>query len=95
MSDRRIARRLIVSGRVQGVWFRGWTVDQARALRLDGWVRNRIDGTVEVMVAGQAESVDGLMALCRDGPRHAQVASVDSAPANDPGAIGFGQRPTA
>ena len=94
MADQRIARRLTVSGRVQGVWFRGWTIDQARALRLDGWVRNRTDGTVEVLAAGPANAVERLMALCHGGPPHAQVTAVDSVPADDPGAIGFGQKPT-
>ena len=45
-------RRILVHGRVQGVWFRGWTVDVARALGLDGWVRNRRDGSVEILASG-------------------------------------------
>lgn len=94
MSDRRSARRLIVTGRVQGVWFRGWTVDQARKLGLDGWVRNRTDGTVEILAAGSTDAIARLAALCRVGPPHAQVASVDSIAADDPGATGFGQKPT-
>lgn len=46
------ARRLTVRGRVQGVGFRAWTVREAKALGLDGWVRNRRDGTVEVLACG-------------------------------------------
>ena len=95
MADRRVARRLTVRGRVQGVWFRGWTVDQARRLGLDGWVRNRADGTVEVLAAGRPDAVDRLAALCQVGPPHARVASVDSMAADDPGRTGFDQRPTA
>ena len=95
MSDDRIARRLVISGRVQGVWYRGWTVDQARALGLDGWVRNRTDGTVEALIAGSQAAVDQLVALCGEGPPHARVTAVDSTPADDPGPVGFNQRPTA
>ena len=52
-----IAVRVIITGRVQGVWFRGWTVQEALARRLNGWVRNCPDGTVEVVLAGPAEKV--------------------------------------
>ena len=44
--------RLSITGRVQGVWYRGWTVDQAKALGLAGWVRNFTDGSVEALVNG-------------------------------------------
>jgi len=94
VTDRQ-ARRLIVSGRVQGVWYRGWTVDQARALRLDGWVRNRVDGTVEILAAGSEDALDRLTRLCRRGPLHARVDGVDSEPADDPGAVPFHQRRSA
>lgn len=94
MSDDRIARRLVISGRVQGVWYRGWTVDQARALGLDGWVRNRNDGTVEIVVAGPADAVERLTALCEQGPRDARVDGIEATSVPDPGATGFGQRAT-
>lgn len=93
--EERHARRLIVTGRVQGVWYRGWTVDQARALHLDGWVRNRTDGTVEILAAGSEDAINMLATLCKRGPPHAQVETVESLPADDPRTVGFRQRPTA
>jgi len=62
---------------VQGVWFRGST--QAEALRqgVDGWVRNRRDGSVEVVFEGDHEAVERMMAWCRSGPRFARVDAVD------------------
>ena len=56
-----------IEGRVQGVWFRGWTVDDATRLKLDGWVRNRRDGSVEALFAGRAQAVDKMLAACRRG----------------------------
>lgn len=94
MTDDRVARRLVVSGRVQGVWYRGWTVDQAHTLGLDGWVRNRTDGTVEIVVAGPADAVERLATLCKQGPHDARVDGIEATSAQDPGATGFGQRAT-
>ena len=70
-------RHVVVHGRVQGVWFRGST--QAEALRqgVDGWVRNRRDGSVEVVFEGDQEAVERMMAWCRSGPRFARVDAVD------------------
>ena len=51
--------RVVISGRVQGVWYRGWTVDEARARGLDGWVRNRRDGSVEAVFQGPAAAHEG------------------------------------
>ena len=90
----RIARRLVIRGRVQGVWYRGWMVDRAMERDLDGWVRNRADGTVEAIVAGEADDVDELICLCQRGPRAARVDAVDVAESEDPGSTGFDQRPT-
>jgi acylphosphatase len=86
--------RLRIAGRVQGVWYRGWTVDQARELGLDGWVRNRRDGGVEAVVAGPAELVDELIARCRIGPPAALVEHVDVTPESEDVAPGFHQKPT-
>lgn len=90
----RIARRMIVSGRVQGVWFRGWTVEEAQARALDGWVRNRRDGTVEALVAGPEQAVLAMIEACHHGPPSGHVASVDVVDAEDPGPTRFHQRRT-
>lgn len=90
----RIARRIHIKGRVQGVWYRGWTVDQARELGLDGWVRNRIDGSVEAVAAGPAEQVQELVTRCRRGPPAARVEAVTVEETPGVGAAGFVQKPT-
>lgn len=73
----KVARHLMISGRVQGVFFRNWTVDTAKAMGLGGWVRNRMDGSVEALVEGPAEAVERFIALAHEGPPAAQVARVD------------------
>ena len=94
MGDAGTAVHVIVSGRVQGVWFRGWTCEQARALGLTGWVRNRRDGSVEAVFAGPPAAVDQMVAACRQGPPAARVDAVSASPASDPGLSGFEARPT-
>ncbi len=76
------AVRLLISGRVQGVWYRGWAVDTARALGLRGWVRNCRDGRVEALVAGPERLVDKFVAACREGPPAAHVTGVEVTPAS-------------
>lgn len=90
-----IARRIIVSGRVQGVFYRGWTVETARSLGLTGWVRNRRDGDVEILAIGREEKVKALAELCRKGPPAARVTEVTVSPAEPEQASTFEQRPTA
>jgi acylphosphatase len=87
-------RRIRVSGRVQGVWFRGWTEQEARALGLDGWVRNRRDGSVEILVTGEEAAVQRLIALCREGPAAARVERVEVEESDEETAPGFSQRAT-
>lgn len=70
-------RRVIVHGRVQGVFFRGSTQDRARAEGVHGWVRNRADGSVEAVFEGAPEAVAALVDFCRAGPRWAQVERVE------------------
>lgn len=94
MSEERIAQRLRIHGRVQGVFYRGWTVERAEALRLDGWVRNRLDGTVEALIAGQADAVEAFVAACRTGPPAARVDLVEVEEARGIVATGFVQKPT-
>ena len=88
-------RRLIVHGRVQGVCYRGWAVDQARTLGLDGWVRNRRDGTVEILVSGPDAAVDALSERCRQGPPAARVERIEAIETDETPPKGFEQRPTA
>lgn len=68
--------RLRIRGKVQGVGFRYWTVRQASKLALRGWVRNRGDGSVEVVAAGSKDALDTFVAACHSGPRAARVESV-------------------
>jgi acylphosphatase len=68
-----IARTVRVYGRVQGVFYRQWTVDQARRLRIAGWVRNRPDGSVEARLQGEEEAVAQLSEAMRHGPSQARV----------------------
>lgn len=86
--------RLRIHGRVQGVWYRGWLVEAARASAVDGWVRNRADGTVEAVLAGDEPAVTALIERCREGPRLARVTSIDELPATERPARGFRQLPT-
>ena len=71
------ACHVIISGRVQGVWFRGWTKQQAAKHGLTGWVRNRSDGSVEAIFQGRAEDVQSMLNHCRVGPPMADVVDVD------------------
>lgn len=88
------AVRVVIRGRVQGVWFRGWTVHEASRLGLDGWVRNRADGSVEALLAGPAAMVDEMLRLCRIGPPMATVEAVHVKPGEPPSEPGFRTRPT-
>jgi acylphosphatase len=93
MVDRR-AVRLTIRGRVQGVGFRAWTVATARGLDLSGWVRNRRDGSVEMLAVGTAANVDALVAACHTGPPAARVTDVTVAAAIGIVARGFVAKPT-
>ncbi len=87
--------RALVSGRVQGVWYRGWTVEQARHQGVTGWVRNRRDGSVEAVLSGPSENVDALLELLWRGPGPARVTGVDVTPCDPPSDPGFHQLPSA
>ena len=91
----RVAARFRIEGRVQGVGFRWWTVAEAGLLGLDGWARNRADGSVEVLAIGEPAAVAALEQACASGPAAAQVTAVRRTPAEDDGSRGFTQRPTA
>lgn len=70
-------RRVRVYGRVQGVFFRNWTAAKARALGVRGWIRNRRDGSVELVAYGEDEAVEALVAACRTGPPAAKVERIE------------------
>ncbi len=95
MAGEPVAVRLRIPGRVQGVWFRGWTADTAAALGLRGWVRNRRDGTVEALLIGPVAAVEEMVRRGHEGPSYARVTRVDRAAATDDGSPGFTQQPTA
>lgn len=89
-----IARRLLVHGRVQGVGYRYWTLSLARRWTVRGWVRNRQDGTVEILCIGAPDAVEGFAEHCRIGPPAARVTEVVALPAVDDGSMGFESRAT-
>lgn len=88
-------RLVRIRGRVQGVWYRAWATEEAARRSLRGWIRNRRDGSVEALLAGEEAMVDAMILACRQGPPLAKVDSISSeATAEDP-PEGFEQRPTA
>ena len=89
MTDDRRALRLVIEGRVQGVGFRAWMVDVANAMGVDGWVRNRRDGAVEALVAGEPAAVERVLAKTREGPPTSRVTAVREAPGDDRVGPGF------
>ena len=84
-----IARRVLVEGRVQGVFFRDTCRREAVARGLAGWVRNRPDGRVEALFEGPAGAVGAMIAWCRTGPPHAAVDAVEVTNEPPAGASGF------
>ena len=90
-----IALRLRIHGRVQGVSYRDWTVKTAKALGLHGWVRNRLDNTVEALAIGEEMQVRAFVEKCHEGPYLANVERIDEEPAQ--GIVprdGFVRKPT-
>jgi acylphosphatase len=87
-----IRRRVIVYGRVQGVFFRDSARRLARQHGLAGWVSNRPDGTVEAVFEGEADAVDRLVAFVQKGPRGADVERVDVFEEDPEGLSGFSVR---
>jgi acylphosphatase len=83
-----------IVGRVQGVWYRGWTVERAGEHGLSGWVRNRSDGTVEALFHGEDGAVDRMLVDCRRGPPAARVDNIITEPHDPPGQSGFRQLST-
>jgi acylphosphatase len=77
MIDGRSIRHVFIRGRVQRVGFRDWTERTALAQGLEGWVRNRSDGSVEAVFAGSPEQVAAMLRACHQGPRKAEVERVE------------------
>jgi len=75
-----VVRHVVIRGRVQGVGYRAWVEYVARQRALEGWVRNRKDGSVEAVFAGAADVVAQMVADCRHGPAQARIDSVDELP---------------
>lgn len=91
MSER-ARRRVVVHGRVQGVFFRDGCRREAESRGLAGWVTNRPDGAVEAVFEGDPGAVDALVDWCKRGPRGADVSSVDETSEEPEGLSGFGIR---
>jgi acylphosphatase len=89
MSPETIRRRLVVHGKVQGVFYRDSTRDAARNEGVAGWAANRSDGTVEVVLEGPAEAVESVVGYCRRGPSSADVHAVDEHEETPEGLSGF------
>jgi acylphosphatase len=85
-------RRVVVHGRVQGVFFRDSTAREARARGVAGWVRNRDDGTVEAVFEGAPEAVEALVAWARGGPARAEVERAEVSEEPPEGLRGFDVR---
>ncbi len=81
--------RVIVHGRVQGVWFRESTRREADMRRVNGWVRNRYDGTVEAVFEGNPHAVAQMVAWCRNGPDRAEVTEIEVFEEEPVGVPGF------
>jgi acylphosphatase len=72
--------RLVIFGRVQGVFFRDSMCREAQRLGVSGWVRNRSDGTVEAAVHGEPDTIDAIVSWAHRGPQHAQVTGIEIEP---------------
>jgi len=86
--------RLRITGRVQGVGYRAWAVQEGARLGVTGWVCNRRDGGVEALVTGTDDAVARMVAACREGPYAARVSDIATQEARDDGSVGFTARPT-
>lgn len=72
------AIKIRIHGKVQGVWFRKYTRDKCEALKISGWVRNYLDGTVHIVAQGKGESLDELIRWCHIGSPEASVTKVET-----------------
>lgn len=74
----RLRAHLLISGRVQGVWYRGSTQETAISLGLTGWVRNLASGQVEALIEGERSRIEQMINWCQQGPPAARVSSVET-----------------
>ncbi|KAL6499072.1 hypothetical protein OROHE_026373 [Orobanche hederae] len=86
--------RVVIKGRVQGVFYRNWTIENAKELGLKGWVRNRRDGSVEALFSGTPEKVDDMEQRCRRGPPDAMVTGLQVFPCDEDPGTTFERKPT-
>jgi acylphosphatase len=84
-----------VTGVVQGVGYRAWAEDAAKARGLSGWVRNRRDGSVEAVISGPDDKIAEMLAYFWQGPAASRVERVDAEPTTPPLQLGFRTLPTA
>jgi acylphosphatase len=93
MSDDEItSMRLKIEGFVQAVGYRNFVIEKARAFNLDGWVRNRSDGTVEALVSGSTKSVEAFVSACTQGPPGSRVKGIELHNSEPPEEKGFHRR---
>lgn len=86
--------RLRIEGFVQAVGYRNFVISEAARLGVDGWIRNRSDGTVEALVSGPNAAVETLIGLCMKGPTGSRVGNVELHKAEPPAEKGFHRRPS-
>jgi acylphosphatase len=89
VNGERVARRVVVHGDVQGVFFRDSTQREAESKGVAGWVTNRPDGAVEAVFEGEPDAVRALVEFCKDGPSNAQVDDVEVEDREPEGLSGF------
>jgi len=94
MSSDSVSYLVRITGKVQGVWYRAWTKQEATKRNLSGWVRNRRDGSVEALISGPEADVEDMLAAFLAGPPSAQVDTVRKEPASPPEGTEFDQKPT-
>lgn len=80
---------LLITGNVQGVFYRAMAAEEAKRLQVNGWIKNTEDGAVEAEVSGREEAVEQFIAWCRKGPKKARVENVSVTPKPDDGLVGF------
>jgi len=94
MTDEVITMNIRIERDVQGVGFRDCAIREANARRLKGWVRNRMDGSIEAVASGPRTVVESFITACIKGPRGARVTAFNLMPTDPPDSLGFMRRPT-